>query len=123
MLVCQLVSSPPSPDLQVNIPGVTSKTRIADLTVEQYLELVSQTSVQLFAFRPRPDPQQLAQAVQQVRDVIVQQQGNPTLGEAIRATQQSILGQFPNIVQPASPPGAPRAVGASPAVNPIPKAR
>jgi hypothetical protein len=96
----------PYPHVDIDIPHVTSRTKVSALTTGQLVELLVQVHYQLPIQRGRPSPQMINEAIQRVHDLIM------SPDDAFRQTQAAIIKEMPNIV--GGGPWAPKDGGAAP---------
>jgi hypothetical protein len=81
--------------LNFNIAGVSVQSKLSELTVSQFVELITHVSSTQPALRATPDAATMAAAVEQVRNVIAQQAKGQPYYEILKSTQEQILGYVP----------------------------
>jgi hypothetical protein len=96
---------------EVHIAGVKSSTKLCDLTVGQFVQLVSQLSRQ--SATKMPDKETLRLALDNVREVISEQKGQAKeFKEIVNSARSAVLDNLGRIV--VKPTGDARDAGASP---------
>jgi hypothetical protein len=104
-------------DIHLRLGRVTAKTKLSQLTVAEYVELILQVNAQASAHRPPPDPETLRTAFEEVRKLIAAQTDPSALTSAVHDAQRTIVGKIPGIfptgtVNDGGPSQHPRAVAA-----------
>lgn len=86
-------------ELDIDIEGVTAHTKLGDLTVKQYVELLKHIVTTVPAMRRTPAPEEMREAIEQVRKVITEQKQGQPYYEIVKQTQEAILGHVPSTVK------------------------
>lgn len=86
-------------DIEIDVPGVTRETRLSDLTVEQFVEVLAAVLQQ--TARPRAvDPREIERVVEQIRKATEAPKGKPTaLQKSVRDAQSAIVAHMPDIAR------------------------
>jgi hypothetical protein len=101
-----------SAQFEVHIAGVKSDTKLCDLTVRQFVQLVSQLSA--YNAQKLPDKKTIESALEQVRMVISDQKGQAhELKEVVNSARTAILENLASVIT--RPGGQARDGGKSPA--------
>ena len=108
-----------SPMLVVTINGVTPSMRLADLTVSQFLELLSQVSAQLASVRRLPDPQDMEDALAEVSKAIANMKQDVGAGEQVQRTRQAVTTRSPAALGMPARDGGLSPAATQAAVNPV----
>jgi hypothetical protein len=104
-------------DIHLRLGKVTAKTKLSQLTVAEYVELILQVNAQASAHRATPDAETIKASFEQVRKLIAEQTSASELTSVVRKTQQTIVEKIPAIfptgpVGDGGPSKHPRAVAA-----------
>jgi hypothetical protein len=85
--------SRPRPHVDIDVSGVTHKTRVGDLTVGQLVEILVQVHTQLPVQRGMPSPKVISDAMAAIHQLII------SPDEPFKKVQAAILKQMPNILR------------------------
>jgi hypothetical protein len=77
-------------EFEIDVPGVSPHTKLSDLTVKQFVQLLIQTSNQLRAARSTPEPETLKKIFQTIRKFN---------SEMTQGTEEQIFEQLPELMR------------------------
>jgi hypothetical protein len=77
-------------EVEIHIPGVSRHTKVSELTVQQFVQLLVQTSDSLRAARSTPNPEELKKMIETIRNF------NTAVA---RDTEEDIYKQLPELVR------------------------
>lgn len=88
------------PRIMINIPGVDASTRVGDLTVSQFISLLVQISPQVPRSQARYDEREVRRLFDEIgHAIIAETKRKGAIGEAVVATQRTILRDMPAAVR------------------------
>lgn len=90
--------------IEVDVPGVLPETKLSELTVRQFVEVLIQVSQQLMMARIRGNPDVTGPAMDEIRSILSQRSGERRshISEIVRETQSAILDRMPELLREAN---------------------
>jgi hypothetical protein len=90
-------ASPPAPGIPINVPNVSPNTKLADLTVEQFIQVL----LQIGTFRVTPDQKAIQTIIDQIRTALSTPGTTGAVNDLIQKNQAAILDKMPDLIKQA----------------------
>jgi hypothetical protein len=90
-------AQPPAPGIPINVPNVGANTKLADLTVEQFVQVL----LQVGTFRVTPDQNAIQTIINQIRTALSAPATTGAVNDLIQKNQAAILDKMPDLINQA----------------------